>query len=402
MNRNRWKIFSPGRIGSLELPNRLVRSATWDPSILRRNKMNDETIALYRRVASGGVGLIITGDFSALPAGALVGDMASLGDFSYDDARVDGYDRLIAAVRKVAPDCKIVAQISAEYPNVSPSGVISPLAKKAPEVLSVEQIKILVKRFVVSIEGAMNDGFDGIQFHAAHGGLLSQFMSPYTNRRTDAYGGSVANRVRLIGEIVSATRTRVGDFPILIKLNCTDYVDGGINIDNFPEFAMEVERTGVDAIEVSGGMRDCLVRSEDELGFPPVYPPESQTRIVLPERQSYFLKYVECLDLEIPVILVGGNRDVVRLENIIRRGKVDFISLCRPLISEPDLPNRWRAGQGKSGTDCTSCNSCIYDQIASFKNGTLGVARCLLKEDPGQVRIAREWLSSFAQRGRAS
>jgi 2,4-dienoyl-CoA reductase-like NADH-dependent reductase (Old Yellow Enzyme family) len=165
---------------------------------------------------------------------------------------------------------------------------------------------------------------------------------------------------------------------------------------------MEVEKAGVDAIEVSGGLRDCLVRSEKELGFPPVFPPESQTRIALPEKQSYFLKYVESLDLQIPVILVGGNRDVERLESIVRQGGVDFISLCRPLICEPGLPNRWRAGQGKSGTDCTSCNSCIYDQIVSYREGRLGVARCLLKEDPQQVKIARKWLTSFAQRKSAS
>jgi 2,4-dienoyl-CoA reductase-like NADH-dependent reductase (Old Yellow Enzyme family) len=398
MNRNHYKIFSEGKIGLLKLPNRLVRSATWDPSILRQRKMNNETIALYRRVAAGGVGMIITGDFSAVPDGSLDENGGSPGDFSYNDVRIEGYDDLIAAVRRVAPDCKIIAQISAEYPNVSPSGVISPFAKKAPKVLSTGQIGTLIQRFIVSIEGAMNDGFDGVQFHAAHGGLLSQFMSPYNNRRTDAYGGSVQNRVRLVNEIVSGARARVGGFPILIKLNCTDYVDGGIDFDNFPEFVMEVEKAGVDAIEVSGGLRDCLVRSEEELGFPPVYPPESQTRIALPERQSYFLKFVEGLDLQIPVILVGGNRDVERLESTVRQGVVDFISLCRPLISEPELPNRWRAGQGKSCAECTSCNSCIYDQIVSYRDGKLGVARCLLREDPRQVKVARKWLTSFALR----
>jgi 2,4-dienoyl-CoA reductase-like NADH-dependent reductase (Old Yellow Enzyme family) len=402
MDRNHYKIFSEGEIGSLKLPNRLVRSATWDPSILREKKMNKETISLYRQVAAGGVGMIITGDFSAVPDGSLDEDGVSSGDFSYDDVRVEGYDQLIAAVRKVAPDCRIIAQISAQYQNVSPSGVISPFAKKAPKMLSTELIRTLIKRFVASIEGAMNDGFDGVQFHAAHGGLLSQFMSPYTNHRTDTYGGSVQNRVRIVKEIVSGARARVGDSPILIKLNCTDYLDGGIDIENFPEFAREVQKAGVDAIEVSGGLRDCLVRSEEELGFPPVYPPESQTRIALPERQSYFLKYAERLDLQIPVVLVGGNRDVERLESILRQGAVDFISLCRPLIREPGLPNRWHAGQGNSGTDCTSCNSCIYDQLTRFQDGQKGVARCLLKEDPQQVKIARKWLTSFARRRRVS
>jgi 2,4-dienoyl-CoA reductase-like NADH-dependent reductase (Old Yellow Enzyme family) len=400
MNRNHYKIFSEGRIGSLTLPNRLVRSATWDPSILLKRKMNDETIALYRRVAAGGVGMIITGDFSALPNGSLENTGNSPDHYFYEDVRIEGYDLMIAAVREAAPNCKIIAQISAEYPNVSPSGILSPFAKKAPRILTSEQITAIIQRFAVSIEGAMNDGFDGIQIHAAHGGLLSKFLSPYTNRRTDAYGGSVLNRVNIIAEIISAARKRVGDFPIFIKLNCTDYVEGGTDIDNFPESATEVEKAGVDAIETSGGLRDCLVRPEEELGFPPVYPPESQTRIARPERQSYFLKYVEKLRINVPVILVGGNRDVELLENITQQGAVDFISLCRPLISEPNLPHRWREGQGKSGTDCKSCNSCIYDQMINYGKDESNVARCVLKEDPQQVKTARKWLTSFSRKKR--
>jgi 2,4-dienoyl-CoA reductase-like NADH-dependent reductase (Old Yellow Enzyme family) len=360
--------------------------------------MTDDTISLYRRLALGGVGMIITGDFSVLPAGSLSDVEGSTPDFSYDDVRIRGYDRLVSAVREVSPECRIIAQISAVYQNVSPSGVVSPFAKTESRTLSTEEIKTMIRRFVVSIEGAMKDGFDGVQFHAAHGGLLSQFMSPYTNRRADDYGGSPRNRVRIISEIVSKARKLVNDFPILIKLNCTDYIDGGISIDSFPQFAAEVERAGVDAIEVSGGMRECLVRSEHALGFPPVFPPESHTRLTSPERQSYFLKYVEGLNLTIPIILVGGNRDIERLENIARQGQVDFISLCRPLICEPDLPNRWRNGLGKSDTECTSCNSCIYDMIVSCSDEDSGPPRCLLREDPSQVKEARKWLTSYAQR----
>lgn len=110
-------------------------------------------------------------------------------------------------------------------------------------------------------------GFDGVQLHAAHGGLLICFLSPYTNRRIDEYGGSVEKRVRIVREIISEAKEEVGDFPILIKMNCTDYVEGGLDLDTFPALAKEIENSGVDALEVSGGMWDCLVRSEEELGF---------------------------------------------------------------------------------------------------------------------------------------
>jgi len=151
----------------------------------------------------------------------------------------------------------------------------------------------------------------------------------------------------------------------------------------------------VDAIEVSGGMWDCLLRSEAELGFRPIPTPESHTRIKNPEKQSYFLKYAEQLDLGIPVILVGGNRDVERLEKIIRAGKADFISLCRPLICEPDLPKRWLEGRGISGTDCFSCNSCIYDMYTGVLEGEPRAVNCIYKQNRQEVQAAQRWLSTW-------
>ena len=127
----------------------------------------------------------------------------------------------------------------------------------------------------------------------------------------------------------------------------------------FPEMARVIEQAGVDAVEVSGGMWDCLARSEKELGFRPAPLPESRTGIEAPEKQSYFLEYAEKLSLNVPVILVGGNRNVERMEEILRQGAVDFFALSRPLIREPDLPNRWLAGEGAATADCLSCNSCL-------------------------------------------
>jgi 2,4-dienoyl-CoA reductase-like NADH-dependent reductase (Old Yellow Enzyme family) len=259
----------------------------------------------------------------------------------------------------------------------------------------VEQIRLLVNCFVEAIHGLQQEGFDGVQFHAAHGGLLSRFLSPYTNRRQDQYGGSVQNRVRILREILAGAREKVGDFPILVKVNATDYLDGGIDLNTFPSLAREIERSGVDAIEVSGGMWDCLVRSKEELGFRPVPSPESHTQIKNPEKQSYFLQYAERLDLSIPVILVGGNRDVERLEQIIQDGKVDFVSICRPLICEPDLPNRWLDGHGTSGTDCISCNSCIYDMYTGFMEGEARAVYCVYKQNRGEVKTAQRWLSTW-------
>jgi 2,4-dienoyl-CoA reductase-like NADH-dependent reductase (Old Yellow Enzyme family) len=393
--RNHYRLFSEGRIGPLTLANRLIRSATWDPSILKARKMREEVLELYRQLAAGGVGLIITGDFSAIPDGLLDADPPRQEEFTYQEVRIEGYDRLVDMVHAVAPACKIVAQVSADTPGVGPSDVPSPFAGERTRPLSAEQVRLVVYCLVECIAGIQQEGFDGVQLHAAHGGLLSRFLSPYSNRRQDEYGGSVANRARLIREVVSGARQKVGDFPILIKMNGTDYLPGGINLDAFPELAREIAEAGVDAIEISGGMWECLVRTEAELGFRPVPSPESHTRLKNPDTQSYFLDYAERLDLDIPVILVGGNRDVERLESILRQGAVDYIAMCRPFLSEPDLPRRWLEGRGSSGTECISCNSCLYDMYTSLERGEPRVATCWLKKDRLRVGEAQRWLASW-------
>jgi 2,4-dienoyl-CoA reductase-like NADH-dependent reductase (Old Yellow Enzyme family) len=398
LNRKAYTIFSEGKIGNLTLPNRLVRSATWDPSILGTRTMSDEVLELYRQVARGGVGMIITGDFTVVPDHMYEGENAGLKTFSYDDIRIQGLGRLADAVHDSAPGCKIVAQLSRGY-GPGPSKVPSPFLKEEELIrpLTTAEVHRLVDCFVDAILWMKEEGFDGAQLHAAHGGLLSQFLSPYTNRRDDAYGGSIKNRARLVTQIVSRAKEKSGDFPVLIKMNATDYVAGGTDIETFPALAKEIASSGVDAIEISGGMWDCLARSEEELGFRPVPAPESHTRIKSPEKQSYFLKYAQSLDLDVPVILVGGNRDVERLEQIVRQGKVDFIALCRPLISEPDLPRRWLEGRGGSGTECISCNSCIYDMIVHPGREGPGLVICVFKQDREKHKAAQKWLASWAE-----
>jgi len=363
--------------------------------------MTDEVESLYGEVAAGGVGLIITGDFSVVPKGMLDELKSGHRKMSYADVRIEGFGRLAEKVHTSAPLCKIVAQLSGEYPGVGPSDIPSPFRRTKLKPLSKEQIQAIVYCFVKAIAGVRDDGFDGVQLHAAHGSLLSGFLSPYTNRREDEYGGSAENRARIIREIGGARRI-VGDFPILIKMNCTDYVEGGTDIDTFPPLAQAIENSGVDAIEVSGGMWDCLIKTEDELGFRPVPAPESHTRIKSSEKQSYFLKYAENLNLAIPLILVGGNRDIERLEKIIRQGKVDFFALCRPLISEPGLPKRWLEGRGSSGTDCISCNACIYDMWTHLEERKPWAATCLVKHDKKRLKTAQQRLSSWVKKNVAS
>jgi 2,4-dienoyl-CoA reductase-like NADH-dependent reductase (Old Yellow Enzyme family) len=394
--RDDYLLFSPTEVCGLALPNRLVRSATWDPSVLVARRVTDEALDLYRELAVGGVGMIISGGFPVFEQ-RMAPDEEGQGQVrTYADLRVGGLARLVDVVRRAGTGCGFVAQLEGGDVAAGPSDISSPYGVKT-RPLAAEEIELIVECFVEAIVEMKAAGFDGVQLHAAHGGLLSRFLSPYTNRRDDAYGGSVRNRVRVVREIVSRARGVVGGFPILIKMNGTDYTEGGIDIESFPALAREIERAGIDSIEVSGGMWDCLARPEEALGFRPVPSPESHTRIHSPERQSYFLPYAERLDLSIPVILVGGNRDVDRLEQILQQGHVGLIALCRPLISEPDLPNRWLEGRGSSSTDCISCNACIHDMFVHPGRETPGLVRCVFKEDREQYKAAQAWLATWVE-----
>ncbi|MFW9871185.1 MAG: NADH:flavin oxidoreductase [Candidatus Thorarchaeota archaeon] len=387
MKRNDYKVFSEGTIAGLSLNNRLVRSATWDPSILKTRQMSREVLKRYEELALGGVGLIITGGFPAfdeIPEDKILG---------YKELRVTGIESIVKAVHS-SNECPIVAQIENGNLNAMPSDYISPFSGRKFKSLSDEQISDIIHCYVEAIVDMMHSGFDGVQLHAAHGSLLSRFLSPYTNQRNDEYGGSISNRVKVVREIVSRARQSVGDYPILIKINCTDYMEGGTDIDIFPKLASEIEATGIDAIEVSGGMWDCLLRSERELGFRPVPAPESHTRIDDPEKQSYFLKFVQNLDVSIPIILVGGNRNIDLFEKIVTQEKVDFIALSRPLIREPNLPNRWLEGRGSPTTECISCNSCIY--LMRYHGNRL--VTCVHKYDKPLHREAQRWLSSWVEK----
>jgi 2,4-dienoyl-CoA reductase-like NADH-dependent reductase (Old Yellow Enzyme family) len=394
MRRDSYKIFSQGQIGHLELSNRLVRSSTWDPSILGIRKMTDKVLNLYRELALGGVGLIVTGGLPVFRE-RFPGEDSDKSVFGYDDLRVDGIEKVADIVHAARADCKIAAQLEVGHVSAGPSELPSPFTADKTRPLAADEIHQIVDCFVEATIHLHAAGFDGVQLHAAHGGLLSRFLSPYSNRRADEYGGSTHNRASIVREIIAKARAKVGDWPILIKMNCTDYVPGGVDLDTFPALAKEIEGAGVDAIEISGGMWDCLARPEAELGFRPVPAPESHTRIGRAEKQSYFLKYAERLALNVPVILVGGNRNIERLEEIIQHGKVNFIALCRPLIREPDLPNRWLEGRGGKTAQCISCNSCIYDMFVHPGRPEPGLVTCLAKQDKQQHKAAQEWLSSW-------
>lgn len=394
--RSKSIVFSPGVIGKLELKNRLARSATMENGATPEGEVTGQLVEIYRKLAEGGAGLIITGFMTALGKYRAPGRAMRLDT----DDFIPGVKRIADVVREHGDGARVVAQVhlpgrqvphpgdadamarvippgvlayvertgsspqpeDGKHPDpVGPSAVYDAFFNRTPRELKEDEIEEIIDAFAESIRRAEEAGFDGVQLHAAHGWLLSSFLSPYTNRREDGFGGSPENRARLIKEIYRRGRARVAaDFPILIKMNVTDFLPGGIDTEEAVRLAGIFREAGFAAVETSGGMWECLLRDEEELGFPPVLLPESWTRINDESREAYFLSGAREVRRRIggKVILVGGIRSFERVEAILEDGAVDFVSMARPLIRQPDLPNLWLRGE-TSRSGCVSCNGCL-------------------------------------------
>lgn len=344
-------LFEPIEINSMVVPNRFVRSATNDRRAEVSGRVTDMFIESYEALAQGGLGLIVTGHAYVTWNGKASPTMLG----AHDDDLILDLKRLVDRVHQY--EAKIVMQINhagrqaasatiGETP-VAPSAVSNPTTDETPRALSSEEIEELIEAYGAAAGRAVAAGFDGVQIHGAHGYLVSQFMSPYTNLREDRWGGSAENRMRFLLEVYRRLRKEVGDhYPVMIKLNSADYLEGGLTIDESSRIARTLSQEGIDAIEISGGM------------------PESGKWIIKPgikdeKDEAYFLdnarKFREVID--VPLMLVGGLRTPALMERLLQEGEADMVSLCRPFIREPDLANRWKRGDRRKA-DCISCNGC--------------------------------------------
>jgi 2,4-dienoyl-CoA reductase-like NADH-dependent reductase (Old Yellow Enzyme family) len=216
--------------------------------------------------------------------------------------------------------------------------------------MSEDDIRSAVAAMATAARRARAAGFDAVQVHAAHGYLLSQFLSPATNQRRDRYGGSLENRFRMTGDVLRAVRQAVGpDFPVLVKINSEDFVPAGFQREDLPEAAVLLAGAGVDAVELSGGTI--------------VNPPETHCARKVhpggPEEEVYYRQAARAFKAAagLPLILVGGIRSLAVAEDLIAEGTADLVAFGRPLIAEPELIQRWHDGEGGVSA-CLSCNRC--------------------------------------------
>jgi 2,4-dienoyl-CoA reductase-like NADH-dependent reductase (Old Yellow Enzyme family) len=237
-----------------------------------------------------------------------------------------------------------------------------------------EEIETIIDAFGSAARRVEEAGFDAVQIHGAHGYLVTQFLSPSSNRRTDRWGGTLENRMRFVVELVRAMRRQVDeDFPLMIKLGCRDYLDdgGGMTIEEGVRVAMTLEREGVCFIEVSHGMPGRSFRKM------------SHGKEKAPIREAYLLPDARVVrgSTSVPLSVVGGMRSLPVMEETIESGAVDCVSLCRPLIREPDLITRWKSGDTRPA-DCLSCGACMK----SDKEGKSEVRCRQIRPLPGEAQ----------------
>jgi 2,4-dienoyl-CoA reductase-like NADH-dependent reductase (Old Yellow Enzyme family) len=342
------RIFEKTEIKGLNLANRLIRSATWEARADEQGRVGEGLSEMLTDLARGGVGLIVAGFAYVSEGGQAMPFQTGL----HSEEMLPGLQRLTESVHQAGG--VVAAQIvhggvMALQGPIGPSVVEVPGCDHLPRELSLSGIQSLVEDFARAAARARAAGFDAVQLHGAHGYLLSQFLSPFFNRRGDRYGGSALNRARMIYETYEAVRGEVGsDYPVMIKINSEDGMDGGLNLEDSLRVAVNLASMGLDAVEVSGGL-PFLVRHS------PV-----RLRIDTPEKEGYFRKAAAAFKekVRIPVILVGGLRSPEIMTRVLEQGQADYLALARPFIREPHLAERWRSGDLEPAA-CLSCNRCF-------------------------------------------
>jgi 2,4-dienoyl-CoA reductase-like NADH-dependent reductase (Old Yellow Enzyme family)/thioredoxin reductase len=343
------KLFEPVRIGSVEFKNRIIMA----PMVTGRAEegiVSAWHINYYARRAAGGCGLIIvegTGiDPNFCPPFALRLD---------NDRYIPGMAKLAEAIK--SQEVKVIfqtahpgKQTSSKFfgrPTLAPSAVPCPVFKEDPHVLTIGEIQNLVEQHIRAAVRAKEAGFDGIEIHAAHGYLLSQFFSSWDNLRTDQYGGNVQGRARFAVEIVQGIREILKDFLIFFRTSAEQYVDG-VHLEDTKKIVPLLEEAGVDALHISAGRYASV-----HWMIPPMSQPQGCLVPLAAEIHRIARK---------PVVAVGRISTPELAEEILRRGDADLIALGRPLFADPDYPKKAKEGQSGRIRPCIACNTC-FDNI---------------------------------------
>ena len=381
-------LFAKAEIGGMKLSNRMIRTASHEGLADSRGRPSEKQFEFYGGFIEGGIALVITGYAGIMQSGKSALFHMTMID---SDEMIPSHRRLVDSVHRICG--KIALQIahcgrqtwSSETgePLMAPSAIPCGFYRELPREMTEEDIRNVIEGFAKAAQRAREAGYDSVQIHGVHGYLLSTFLSRHSNKRKDRWGGSMENRFRIVGETLKAVRKAVGkEYPVLIKLNTYEKASTGIKAEDCVRFAKMVEKTGCcNAIELSCGTNEggfVMARG----GFPtdaifkymrPYCKYNTAVRFLMKKCLVPFIKlkeppFTEGYNLEtaakvkqavsLPVITVGGMRSKRFMEAAIKSKKTDFVSMARPLIREPDLPDKFRSGASETAM-CDNCNKCV-------------------------------------------
>ncbi|WP_297523237.1 NADH:flavin oxidoreductase [uncultured Clostridium sp.] len=365
------RLFEKTNLLGFETKNRFVRTATWENYATKDGHMTDKLFGIYENLAKNEVGTIITGYVNIVKEEQPNAGMMGM----YDDSFISEYKKLTSMCHEY--DSKIILQLAYGGTkttfNVGERIIFAPsiIAELSTGTVGVEMtkddIEYIVNGFASSARRAKESGFDGVEIHGAHTYLINQFLSPYYNRRSDEYGGSLLNRFRFLKEIYLKVREEVDhDFSILVKLTASDFFDGGLTFEETKKVCTMLEEIGVNALEISGNVHG---KARGLVGE--VFDGQSI------EKEGYFINYAKEIKkiVSIPIITVGGFTSFTGIEEKLNDTGIDYFGLSRPLISEPDLIKQWKENGDKKAR-CVRCSKCrtsegnyctIFDKDFNFR-----------------------------------
>ena len=356
MSKGKNTAFSPIRIGTMTVKNRLVAGPMVMNHATEDGHVTPRMLPYYAAKAAGGFGLVHVEASYIRPDGNMFGRMLGV----HDDRQIPGLSELVEAIHQNGSKCtiqlvhggRVAARRFTGVQPQAPSDETPPLTER-PHGLTVEEIQGLVDSWVEAALRAKAAGFDGVMIHGAHGFLLSQFVSPYCNRRIDEYG---QDRYLIVKQVVKAVRDAVGpDYPIFYRVSADDFLgDEGLTIDETANiYGPLLQDLGVDCIDVSGGIQERVYYN-----IQPLYSPKAPI-LYLAERVGE--------KVDIPVIGVGRINDPKLVDRIFEQGRVDMLALARQSLADPEFPIKMQEGRYDDIRKCIACDiGCSYRHIVQW------------------------------------
>ncbi|MDO8691655.1 MAG: FAD-dependent oxidoreductase [Dehalococcoidia bacterium] len=375
-------LFTPIKVGSITLKNRIVAPPLERNYCNRDGSVSDRCLAHFEELAKGGAGLLVMEASFVTPAGR--GSVNQMG--IWNDELVPGLRQLAKVVHNQGAAIAIELYHAGRqtsfkitgFQPISASPVPCPATgNETPTEMTPADIRNVILEFAQAARRAKEAGFDAVEFHGAHGYLPLQFLSPWSNRRSDEYGGSLENRMRFSLEVISAIRETVGrDFTVGCRFCADEFVQGGLTLDESTVFAQRLEQAGIDYLSVSAGIYETseMIASPMGVALGVLVPLASAIRA----------------SVKVPVVAVNRIKDPVQAENVLAEGHADLVALGRALLADPNLPAKAKDGRLDDIVSCLSCNQGCFARIAAHQDVTCVVNPAAGREREFAIKPAAE------------